>query len=127
MMLYIRMKMDPTPFRSWKSWLVNLPASKHHELTPSQQDTIASIRRMVTLAARYHVINANCLPRSLALKWLLEKQGIESELNMGLNMDNREFHGHAWLTHGGIVLNDSADVGARYPVEQEIGQRPVTE
>jgi len=125
-LLYIRLRMDLTPFKSWKSWLANAPDGGQGDLSSGQIESLVLTRNMVTLASRYHFINANCLPRSLTLKWLLARQGIDSELNMGLNLDNNEFHGHAWLVRDGRVLNDSANVSTRYPVKQEIGQRPLT-
>lgn len=124
MMLYVRLRMDFTPFRGWRHWLIQPPVETFKPLNDSEKSTIVTCRRMVNLASRYHLINANCLPKSLTLKWMLENQGIECELKVGLNPQSRDFQGHAWLQRDEIVLNDSHDVATRYPVKQELSQKP---
>ena len=126
-MLYIRLRMDLTPFKSWKQWLINSPADQLRPLDKREESTVVNYRRMITLASRYHLITANCLPKSLALKWMLEKENIDSELKLGLNLDKNNFHGHAWLQRNEIVLNDNHDVALRYPLEQEISHKPISQ
>jgi len=125
-MLYVRLRMDLTPFRSWKHWLINQPAEMIKPLNNGEKSRIITYRRMITLASRYHLINANCLPKSLTLKWMLEKDNIHCELKLGLNLDSKDFHGHAWLQRNEIVLNDNHDVALRYPVKQELNQKPLS-
>ena len=125
LMLYIRLRMDLTPFKSWKHWLINQSTGGYESLSQTEQKIIIQTRRMIVLASRYHIINANCLPKSLALKWLLDQHSIACELKMGLSLDKPDFKGHAWLVHGDIVLNDSTDVAQQYPVEQKINQPPL--
>ena len=114
-----------TPFRSWKHWLINQDSENQKPLNSDEKTKIINYRRMVTLASRYHLVNANCLPKSLTLKWMLEKQNIHSELKMGLSADQSNFHGHAWLERKNTVLNDDQNVAERYPVKQEIEQQPL--
>ena len=125
-MFYIRARMDYTPFKSWKKWLINQPVEKPHELTQQKKLTVIKTRRMIVLASRYHIMNANCLPKSLALKWLLAQNDIESELKMGLSLNKPDFKGHAWLVRGEIVLNDNVNIAQQYPIEQKINQKPLT-
>ncbi len=125
LMLYIRVRMDLTPFKSWKDWLINEPTTEYDPLTETQKNLISKTRRMIVLASRYHIINANCLPKSLALKWQLKQHKIDSELKMGLSLEKPDFKGHAWLVRGDAVLNDTMDVAKQYPVEQKIEHRPL--
>ncbi len=125
LMFYIRLRMDLTPFKSWKKWLVNQSNTNTRELTGNDKQLIATIRRMVVLASRYHPVNANCLPKSLALKWLLKQYNIDSELKMGLAIEKPAFKGHAWLVHGDLVLNDNTNIAEQYPLEQNISRRPL--
>ncbi len=125
MMFYIRIRMDYTPFKSWKKWLINQPVDQQSVLTEQDIQTVAKTRRIVVLASRYHIINANCLPKSLALKWLLDRENIGSELKMGLSLEKPDFKGHAWLMRGNLVLNDNTNVAEQYPIEQKIDQRPL--
>lgn len=126
-MLYIRLRMDLTPFRSWKHWLINSHSINLKALDKREESTVVSHRRMIILASRYHLINANCLPKSLALKWMLDKENIYCELKLGLNPEKNNFHGHAWLQRNEIILNDNQDVAIRYPLEQEISHKPISD
>lgn len=73
-----------------------------------------STARMVQAAAVHGVYHATCLPKSLTLWWLLRLQGISSDLHIGMQKENDEFKGHAWVECNGIVLNDQEDVSLRY-------------
>ena len=79
------------------------------------------ISRLVGVAVRHGVHPANCLQRSLALWWLLRRQGIRSELYIGTRKEGGRFDAHAWIEMEGVVLNDSSDVRHRYePFDREI-------
>lgn len=69
---------------------------------------------MVELATRLAFFNANCLQRSLTLWWLLKRQGVHSELRIGVRLDQQRFEAHAWVEYQGWVLNDSTDVSERF-------------
>ena len=55
-----------------------------------------------------------CLGRSVALWWILRLRGIDSQVCLGVNKEQDEFHAHAWVEHEGNVLNDRPDVRERY-------------
>ena len=124
-LLYVRLRMDLTPFRNWKHWLEEHHVEAQRPLTESEKSSIVIHRRMVTLASRYHFVNANCLPKSLTLKWMLQKENIHCELRLGLRQGAEQFQGHAWLQRNDIVLNDDHDVALRYPVKQKITQNSI--
>src|SRR5262245_43124893 len=72
------------------------------------------ISRLVGLAVRHGSYPANCLQRSLALWWLLRRQGIRSDFDIGTRQDAGRLHARAWFELAGCVLNDSSDVRYRY-------------
>jgi len=72
------------------------------------------ISRLVGLAVRHGIYPANCLQRSLALWWLLRRQGIRSEMYIGTRKEAGRLDAHAWIEMEGVVLNDSSDVRHRY-------------
>ena len=72
------------------------------------------VNHLVGLAVRHGIYPANCLQRSLALWWLLHRQGIQSELRFGTRKAEGRFEAHAWVEVGGVVVNDSDDVRLRY-------------
>ena len=69
---------------------------------------------MIAAAARYGGVRANCLARSEALWWLLWRQGIASDLRIGVSKSHGDFAAHAWVEWKGRVLNDGADVHERF-------------
>ncbi|MGE0886156.1 MAG: lasso peptide biosynthesis B2 protein [Blastocatellales bacterium] len=73
--------------------------------------SVAAVNR----AARYGLINANCLQRSLALWWMLRSQGIVSDLKIGARINGQQCEAHAWIEYAGEVLNDEEDVAERFP------------
>ena len=70
--------------------------------------------RMVRIAARYNLIRLNCLPQSLALWWLLRRQGIGSDLRIGVIPKEGRLEAHAWVEFQGVPLNDQDDVHERF-------------
>lgn len=80
------------------------------EVSPKMAATI----RMVQVAARCYQPWANCLKKSLVLWGLLGRQGINSELRIGVRREEGNFQAHAWVESGGVVLNDTADVRSRF-------------
>jgi hypothetical protein len=83
-------------FLSLPSGLPDTGASGCSELTA----------RMVRAAARRTVGRATCLEQSLALWWLLGRQGIASELRVGVRKNGEEFEAHAWVERDGAALNE---------------------
>jgi hypothetical protein len=82
-----------------------------------QQAAVTS--RLVLAAAARMPFTATCLIRSTALWYLLRRQGIASEIRIGVNREEGEFHAHAWVETHGVVLNDKADIHHQYsPFDQ---------
>ena len=73
---------------------------------PDTQSRAALTARMVRTAADHKIGNPACLQVSLALWWLLARQGIASELRVGIRKDGEKFEAHAWVECGGVPLND---------------------
>lgn len=62
--------------------------------------------RMVRAAVRHSWVHATCLEESLVLWWLLGRQGIASELRVGVRKQGAKFEAHAWVECAGAALND---------------------
>lgn len=73
----------------------------------------ATAQAVAAAAARgpYH---ANCLERSLLVWWMLRWQGIPSRLKIGVRREGQTLKAHAWIEHGGNVINDQDDIAAWY-------------
>ena len=62
--------------------------------------------RMVRAAAKYGIGRASCLEESLTLWWLLARQGIASDLRIGVRKESAVFEAHAWVERDGVALNE---------------------
>ena len=81
----------------------------------SQQDSIHVVdnRKRTELTSRMvnaaigHVWRAStCLEKSLALWWLLGRQGIACEVRIGARKQGGKFEAHAWLERDGVAINE---------------------
>jgi hypothetical protein len=69
---------------------------------------------------------ANCLPQSLALWWLLRREGFAADLHFGVRKVNAGLDAHAWVQLGAHVLIDGNDVRAEFtPFDRAIAAAPV--
>lgn len=50
------------------------------------------------------VLGATCLPRSVALQWMLARRGVESDLCLGFPRRGPVVPGHAWVEVGSTPL-----------------------
>jgi hypothetical protein len=90
-----------------------IPETKN-TTTGTKLATSQSVARMVSAAANHGPYRANCLKRSLATWWLLQRRGIAAELNIGVNKDAADLNAHAWVEYMGNTLIEADDVEERY-------------
>ena len=62
--------------------------------------------RMVNTAVRHVWRASTCLEKSLALWWLLGRQGIACEVRIGARKQGGKFEAHAWLERDGVAINE---------------------
>ena len=70
--------------------------------------------RMVRAAADHGPFHGNCLRQSVALWWLLRRQGIDSELRIGVRKTDARLEAHAWIEWRGRALNQGTDMRQRF-------------
>ena len=75
---------------------------------------IQALGELVNIAARHTLGPRTCLTRSLLLGWLLRRQGVESQLRIGVRLTNGLLDAHAWVEFGGVPVNDQSDVGTQF-------------
>ena len=73
----------------------------------------AAAERAVRAAARYGLVRATCLERALALCWLLGKEGVGTNLRIGVRKTGEKFEAHAWVECDGQEL-DAGDSHEHY-------------
>ena len=62
--------------------------------------------RMVQAAGRNSSIPSTCLERSLSLWWLLARQGIATQIRIGVRKDGEKFTAHAWFEREGVAIGE---------------------
>lgn len=67
---------------------------------------IALAAHMVNAADRHGLVHPSCLVKSLTLWWLLGRQGISSELRVGVRKEGGNLEAHAWVEREGTALNE---------------------
>lgn len=100
-------------YRRTREWLEQRAATRGTSHTASSAD-VAPWRLAIARVTHYSWIPGNCLSRSLALLYVLRARGCDAELHLGVARPDGTFAAHAWVTHDGIVLNDTQDVASRY-------------
>lgn len=86
---------------------------RRSRLTESRPD-VTPYRLATARVMRYSWLPGNCLSRSLALLWLLRRNGHDADLRLGVSLAGGAFAAHAWVELEGRVLNDRQDVTTRY-------------
>jgi len=67
---------------------------------------IALTAHVVNAADRHGFVHPSCLVKSLTLWWLLGRQGITSELRVGVRKESENLEAHAWVERESIALNE---------------------
>lgn len=76
--------------------------------------TIRTTAAMVRTATQYGIMQSSCLVRSLVLWKLLQDQGINSQLRIGVRHHAGQFQAHAWVEYSGVPLNESPQVQKQF-------------
>lgn len=103
-------------FRRYQAALMRFPPGKRQagsqEGGAIEQALLAA--RMIEAASREGLRRGNCLEKSLALWWLLRREGISSELRIGARKTPSALEAHAWVERDGVVLNEHDDLHRHY-------------
>lgn len=84
--------------------------------TTDKDSTSRALRlaQLVRAASRRGITSGNCLSQSLTLSWLLSRNGIASDLRIGVRRDKEQLQAHAWVELDGAPLNDRRNVQSYY-------------
>ena len=73
-------------------------------------------QRLVSVAARLHLLSMTCLPRALALRWMASRSGIPAQLRIGMSKSSTGMLAHAWVEVQGEMIGEPDDIIARFMV-----------
>jgi Transglutaminase-like superfamily len=85
----------------------------------TQAESTALTARMVRSAAHRTWGSPACLEQSLALWWLLGRQGIASSVRIGTRKTDQKFEAHAWVECDGVALNEPEESHKHYAAFRE--------
>lgn len=97
-------------------------ASLRHDAPPSPRATgseppvVGEAARMVKAAAHYTPLPITCLPQSIVLQQILRREGVETDLRIGVRKSGGALDGHAWVEYQGRPVNDPPVVRERFTV-----------
>jgi len=125
-LLYVHAILTALPYPWWRRLLVNAREAATHESehTPGQSER--RLLRLFRIAVRNHLWQMNCLRRSLALRLLLARRGVEAGLVLGVRKEGAAIEGHAWLQINGTVINDRADIARQFTPLQDASEAAST-
>lgn len=79
---------------------------RNDAVTPRDLRRAQRYARRIDQSARFHLVRARCLHRSLALHGWLREEGLPSVLRIGVTKEGPELKAHAWVELVGRVVND---------------------
>jgi hypothetical protein len=104
--------------------------SLHNNKTIVQADALTRAwrrQRLVSMAARLHLLSMTCLPRALTLCWMLGRRGILTQLCIGINRSSTGMLAHAWVDVDGQAIGEPEDISERFALLQGNAQESITE
>lgn len=105
-------------FRGFEATRATLRKRLLHDTPQTDSDSlnkqIALTAHTVNAADRHGLAHPSCLAKSLTLWWLLGRQGIASELRVGVRKESEKLEAHAWVERQGIALNEPEESHHHY-------------
>jgi Transglutaminase-like superfamily len=101
-------------FRKTQGSLQNYLPSPGKSTDRPARGSVELTARMVRAAVRHGFGHSTCLEESLALWWLLGREGIASELRIGVRKHDEKFEAHAWVEREGTALNEPEALHEHY-------------
>jgi hypothetical protein len=71
-----------------------------------QEEIIKKNVNLLQIAVSHHIVKLTCLHRVLVLKNMMEKNGIEASIVIGVRKDKNALAAHAWLQIGNNIIAD---------------------
>jgi len=80
------------------------PPSRANSLRPEV------VARLVRIAAERGLYRARCLEKSLVLRWILCREGVDARIILGARKEDSGMQAHAWVEVNGVSLDDVTDI-----------------
>ena len=107
-------------FQRLSSILVRFSPMSGEVCSDAAMQQAAATAHLVQVAVSRTPFKVTCLVRSTALWFLLRRQGIGSEIRIGVSQQEGRFKAHAWVESNGIVLNDRNDIHNQFAAFEQM-------
>lgn len=92
-----------------------VPASPADRIIhPEDRSRAGRYAHWIEVASRHHIVRARCLQQSLVLHQWLRREGLPSELRIGVRKEGGALRAHAWVELGDQIVNDRLDAVAGF-------------
>lgn len=91
-----------------------LARGRHRTTSVLPSKEVEHLAKLVETAARHTFAPSTCLTRSLALIWVLGRQGVDARLRIGVRLENGTLDAHAWVEYRGLPVNDPQHIAALF-------------
>ena len=95
-------------------WLEKARAKRTSADKMEAAQTALEVVRAVGAAVRHGLGHPTCLEQSLMMCWLLRREGIASQLRIGVRKDGERFEAHAWVECEGKAIGEPGKVHQHY-------------
>lgn len=89
---------------------------KDSRIVPDPARVILEALRLQQIVRTSLGLGGTCLMRSLVLKAVLRRRGVDTELRIGVRKQGTVAEGHAWLEFNGAPVNDAKALTETYVV-----------
>jgi len=110
-LLFFDLALRLLPFPTVQRWARTTSGRPRTDLETERKTIL-----LLDIAARHHVLSMTCLRRALALQWLLGRQGVGTELRIGVRPQGSSIAAHAWLEREGRPLGQPPGIAEEYSV-----------
>jgi hypothetical protein len=94
-------------FKATQAALQRFLSKEHLTCDAAFESKVSALTaHMVSAADRHGLVHPSCLAKSLTLWWLLARQGIATQLRIGIRKNEEKFEAHAWVERAGTALNE---------------------
>ena len=101
-------------FAATQRWLEKARPKRSSSDRMETTQSVGEIVRAVAAAVRHGLGHSTCLEQSLILWWLLRREGITSQLRIGVRKDGEKFEAHAWVECEGEAIGGPGTVHQHY-------------
>lgn len=101
-------------FQRLLRYVPTAPRSGDGPLHAEVRRRVRRYSRRIENSAHFHIARSHCLHRSLVLHFWLRREGLPSELRIGVRKQDGELRAHAWVELQGMVVNDQRDAVAPF-------------